>query len=144
MKKILKGLFAFLFLVLLSGCAKDYKEITSTKFMDTLKAQEGYLLNTHTPIYDSYIEKSIGASGEKAQFLFFVFDSEQSAKKYVKNNYKDFSGYKYKDYGDYIEVKNTKGKYFRLIQINKTVISGSSDNKSEKKEINNIFKKLGY
>ena len=53
MKKILKGLFAFLFLVLLSGCAKDYKEITSTKFMDTLKAQEGYLINTHTPIYDS-------------------------------------------------------------------------------------------
>ena len=136
MKKILKGLFAFLFLVLLSGCAKDYKEITSTKFMDTLKAQEGYLLNTHTPIYDSYIEKSIGASGDNVQFLFFVFDSEQSAKKYVKN--------KYKDYGDYIEVKNTKGKYFRLIQINKTVISGSSDNKSEKKEINNIFKKLGY
>lgn len=144
MKKIFKGLFVFLFLILLSGCAKDYKEITSTKFMEVLKNETSYLVNTHTALYDSNIETSIAASSEKAQFLFFEFGSEKEAKEYVKKNYKDFSGYKYKDYGTYVEVKSSKDGYFRLVQINKIVISASSDIKSSKKEINNIFKKLGY
>ena len=144
MKKIFKGLFVFLILVLFSGCAKDYKEITSTKFMETLRNEKGYLVNTHTPIYDSNIETSISASGENVQFLFFEFGSEKEAKDYVTKNYKDSDGYKFKDYDKYIEVKNTKNGYFYLLQINKIVISGNSDIKSSKKEIKNIFKKLGY
>lgn len=143
MKKIFKGLFIFLFLVLLSGCAKDYKAITSTKFIETLK-NEGYLVNTHTPIYDSNTEESISASGKNTQFLFFVYDSEKDAKKYVANTYKKAEGYSYKEYDNYIIVKNTKNGYFYLVQVDKTVISANSDLKSSKKEINNIFKKLGY
>lgn len=144
MKKIFKGLFVFLFLVLLSGCAKDYKEITSAKFLETMRNQDNYSVNTHTPIYDSNIEKSISANGDEIQFLFFEFNSEKEAKAYIKNNYKDIKGYKYKDYGKYVEVKKTKDGYFYSLQINKMVISGFSDIKSNKKEIKNIFKKLGY
>ena len=144
MKKIFKGLFIFLFLILLSGCAKDYKEITSTKFMEILKDENGYLINTHTPIYDSNIEESISATGENVQFLFFEFGSKKEAKDYVENNYKNLKGYKYKDYGNYIEVRNTKTGYFYLIQIDKMVIRANSDIKSSKKEIKKIFKQLGY
>lgn len=144
MKKIFKGLFILLFLVLLSGCKKDFKEITYSTFMETLRNEKGFLVNTYTPIYDSNIEKSISASSENSQFLFFVFGNKEQAKSYVEKNYKDFKGYKFKDYGDYIEVKSTKDGYFYLVQINKTVIRGRSDFKKSKKEIKNIFKKLGY
>ena len=144
MKKIFKGLFVFLFLVLLAGCAKDYKATTTDKFIDAFSNDSEYLLNTHTPIYDTNIERSTAVSGKGIQYLFFEFDTEKNAKSYVKTNYKGIENYKYKDYSDYVEVKSTKGRYFRLVQVDKTVISGYSDTKSDKKEINRIFKKLGY
>ena len=144
MKKIFKGLFIFLFLVLLSGCAKDYKAITSTEFIEKMNLEKGYLVNTHTPIYDSSITKSTSVNGNDIQFLFFEFENAKDAKNYVKKSYKDLGSYKYKDYGSYVVVKNTKGRYFYLIQIDNTVLSGNTDTKSNKKEINRIFKKLGY
>ena len=94
MKKIFKGLFILLFLVLLSGCKKDFKEITYSTFMETLRNEKGFLVNTYTPIYDSNIEKSISASSENSQFLFFVFGNKEQAKSYVEKNYKNFKGYK--------------------------------------------------
>ena len=145
MKKVIKGLFIFLFLVLLSGCTKDYKEITSTKFIDTFTEETEYSVNVQTQIYDFNAEKSVAASSEGVQFTFLVFESEKNAKSYVKTTYKDVEGYKYKDHGNYIEVKNSK-RGTRVIQINKTVISGDTilRTSKNKKEIKRLFKKLGY
>lgn len=139
MKKILKGLFILLFIILLSACTKDYKEISYTKFIDTFQ-EEGYLVN------DSYKDdryaRYIEASGKSSQFIFYEFESEEEARKYVKEDYSNKKYYTYKDKKDYITVKCKKDRYFYLVQIGKTVIVGNT--KSNKKEINRMMKKLGY
>lgn len=144
MKKILKGLFVLLFLFLLSGCTKDYKPITYTKFIETFKSEVEYLVNDSTSVVDDKFERFVEASGKNNQFLFYEFKTEQDARKYVKLNYKNRKGFSYRDKKNCIIVKNTRGKYFYLIQIDKTIIIGNTDIKSNKKEIKRIFKKLGY
>ena len=144
MKKILKGLFLLLFIVLLSACTKDYKAITYTKFIEVFKAEEGYLVNNETSIVDDKFNRYIEASGKNNQFIFYEFDTEKAARNYVKLNYKNKDGFKYKDKIDYITVKSTKDRYFYLLQVDKTIIIGNTEIKSNKKEINRMFKKLGY
>lgn len=144
MKKILKGLFILLFIFLLSACTKDYKAITYTKFIETFRIEEDYLVNNETSILDDKFERYIEASGKNNQFIYYEFKTEKDARNYVKLNYKNKSGYKYKDKKSYITVKNTKNRYFYLIQVDNTIIIGSSDIKSNKKEINRMFKELGY
>ena len=144
MKKILKGLFVLLFIFLLSACTKDYKSITYTKFIETFQSEREYLVNNETSILDNKFERFIEASGKNNLFVFYEFKTEEDAKNYVSLNYKNKKYFSYKDKKDYIIVKNTKNQYFYLIQIDKTVIIGSSDIKSNKKEIKRMFKKLGY
>ena len=144
MKKILKGLFVLLFIFLLSACTKDYKSITYTKFIETFQSEREYLVNNETSILDNKFERFIEASGKNNLFVFYEFKTEEDAKNYVSLNYKNKKYFSYKDKNNYIIVKNTKNQYFYLIQIDKTVIIGSSDIKSNKKEIKRMFKKLGY
>ena len=144
MKKILKGLFVLLFIFVLSGCTKDYKSISYKKFIEVFKEESEYLINNNTQIVNDKITRYIEASGKNNQFIYYEFDNEEDAKKYISTSYKDKKGYKYKDKKDYIIVKNTKKKYFYLIQIDNTVIIGNTNVKSNKKEIKRIFKKLGY
>lgn len=144
MKKILKGLFILLFIFLLSACTKDYKPITYTKFIETFKSEDGYLINNATSILDGKFERFIEVSGKNNQFIFYEFKTEKEARNYVSMNYKNQKNFSYKDKKDYITVKNTKKRYFYLIQVDKIVIIGDSDIKSNKKEINRIFKELGY
>lgn len=144
MKKILKGLFVLLFIFLLSACKKDYKSITYTKFIETFQSEREYLVNNETSILDNKFERFIEASGKNNLFVFYEFKTEEDARNYVSLNYKNKKYFSYKDKKDYIIVKNTKNQYFYLIQTDKTVIIGSSDIKSNKKEIKRMFKKLGY
>ena len=144
MKKILKGLFILLFIVLLSACTKDYKSITYTKFTEYFKTESEYLVNNNSYLVDDKFERFIEASGKNNQFIYYEFDSEESAREYVEVNYKNRKGYSYKDKKDYITVKNTKNGYFQLIQIDKTVIIGNTNIKSNKKEIKRVLKNLGY
>lgn len=144
MKKILKGLVLLAFLFLLSACTKDYKAITYTKFTEIFESEEGYLVNNSSHIYDEQFERYIEASGKNNLFIYYEFKTEDAARNYVALNYKNKKNFKYKDKKEYIIVKSTKNRYFYLIQIDKTVIVGSSDLKSSKKEINRMFKKLGY
>lgn len=144
MKKIFKGLFVLLFIILFSACTKDYKPITYTKFIETFKAEDEYLVNNSTSILDGKFERFIEASGKNNQFIFYEFKTEKAAKDYAKLNYKDQKGYSYKDKSKYIEVTSSNGRYFRLIQVDKVIIIGNTDIKSNKREINRIFKQLGF
>ena len=144
MKKILKGLFVLLFLFILSGCTKDYKPITYTKFMETFKSDQEYLTNDRTPMMGDQFERFVEASGKNNQFIFYEFKTEKDARKYVKLNYKGQKNFSYRDKKNCIIVKNTKGKYFHLIQVDKTIIIGNTNIKSNKKEIKRVFKELGY
>lgn len=144
MKKIFKGLFVLLFIFLLSACTKDYKPITYTKFIETFKAEEGYLVNNATSALEDKFERYIEASGKNNQFIFYEFKTEKDAKEYVKLNYTKNKYYKYSDKGSYSTVKKTKYGYFYLVQVDKIVLIGDTDIKANKKEINRMFKKLGY
>ena len=57
MKKILKGLFVLLFLFILSGCTKDYKPITYTKFIETFRTEMDYVINDGTSSFDDRFER---------------------------------------------------------------------------------------
>ena len=144
MKKILKGLFVLLFIFLLSACKKDYKPITYTKFIETFQSESEYLVNNQTASLEDKFERYIEAGGKNIQYIFYEFKTEKDARNYVSLNYKDKNNFKYKDKQDYIIVKNTKSGYFYLIQVDKIVIIGNTDIKSNKKEVNRMFKKLGY
>lgn len=143
MKKILKGIFILLFIVLLSACTKDYKAITYTKFIETFQ-EEGYIVNNSSSQQSDKYERFIEASGKNNQFTYMEFKDEEEARNYVKTNYSKKKNYKYKDKKNYITVKSTKERYFSLIQIDKIVIVGNTYTKSNKKEVNRMLKKLGY
>lgn len=144
MKRVFKGIFILLFIILLSACTKDYKAITYTKFIETFKQEADYLVNEKTSIVDNEFERYIEASGKDNQFIFYEFKTEKEAREYVSLNFKDKKNYKYKDKKNYITVKSTKDRYFYLVQVDNIVIIGNTDIKSNKKEINRIFKNLGY
>ena len=144
MKKILKGIIVLLFIFVLSACGKDYKPITYTKFTETFKSEPEYLVNNNTPLVDEKFERFIIAAGKNNQFTYYELKTEEAARKYVELNYKGEKGYSYKDKKDYITVKSSKGGYFYLIQIDNTIIIGNTEIKANKKEINRMFKKLGF
>ena len=144
MKKILKGLCILLFIFILSACTKDYKPITYTKFMETFKSEPEYLINNKTPLVDEKFERFIIAAGKNNQFTFYELKTEEAARNYVELNYKGQKGYSYKDKKDYIVVKNSKGGYFYLIQIDNVIVIGNTEIKANKKEVNRIFKELGF
>jgi len=144
MKKILKGLLILVFIFLLSACTKDYKAITYTRFIENFSSEPEYLVNNSTSLVNEKFERYIEASGKNNQFVFYEFKTEKDAKDYVKVNYANRKDFKYKDKKDYITVKCTKERYFYLIQVDKTIVIGNSNIKSNKKEINRILKNLGY
>lgn len=144
MKRVLKGLFILLFVIILSACTKNYKPITYTKFIETFKAEMDYLVNNESNIFDDRFERYIEASGKNNQFIFYEFKTEEAAREYVETNYKTDKEFKFKDKKEYIIVKSTKNRYFYLVQIDNIVLLGNTDIKSNKKEIMRIFKKLGY
>ena len=80
MKKILKGIFILLFIVLLSACTKDYKAITYTKFIETFQEEEGYIVNNSSSQQSDKYERFIEASGKNNQFTYMEFKDEEEAR----------------------------------------------------------------
>ena len=125
MKKILKGLIFIFTIIIVSGCTKNYNPITYTKFNEVLNEQKGYMVSNQTTKYADKFERCLEAVGNNNQFLYYEFKTTEQAKKYIT-------------------VKCTKDMYFYAIQIDKSVIIGSSNFKKNKHEIKSIFKALGY
>ena len=144
MKRVIEGIFIFIFIIILTGCSKNYKAITYTKFNEVFKENNDYLIVNQTLKYEDRFERCIEASGNNNQFIFYEFRTEEEAKNYIKDNYYKRKKYHYRNKESYITVKNTDNMYFYAIQIDKTVIVGNSPMKKNGKEIRNIFKKLGY
>lgn len=143
MKKIIKGLFIFSIMFILCAC-KKYEPITYTKFMEEFNNKEGYIVNNQTLRYENLFERYIEVVGNNNQFSYYEFKTEDDARKYITDNYKDRKKYSFKDKKKYILVKCTDKMYFKAIQVDKIVIIGNTNIKSNKKEINNILKNLGY
>lgn len=144
MKRIITGVFVFIFIFILTGCTKDYKAITYTRFNEVFKENNNYLIVNQTLKYEDRFERCIEASGKNIQFIFYEFKTDEEARTYMKDNYYKRRKYRYRDKKNYITVKNTDNMYFYAIQIDKTVIVGNSPIKGNSKEIKSIFNKLGY
>ena len=130
MKKIIKGILVLSLIILLSAC-KNYEPITYTKFTETFSNRDGYIVNNQTLRYEN-------------QFAYYEFKTDEEARQYITDNYKNRSKYSFKDKKDYIIVKCNNKMYFKAIQVGKTVIVGNTSIKKNKKEVNKILKELGY
>ena len=128
----------------LTACSKNYDSITYTRFIETFKDKEGYIVNNESIKYEDRFERYLVSSNNKVQFLYYEFKNEKEAKEYVSINYKNRKKYKYKSSKNNIIVKCTSGMYFYLIQSDKMVLIGNAQNKSDKREVKRILKELGY
>ena len=143
MKKIFKGILVLSLIVLLSAC-KNYEPITYTKFTEEFINRDGYIVNNQTLRYEDQFERYVEVVGNNNQFSYYEFKTDEEARKYITDNYKNRKKYSFKDRKDYIIVKCTDKMYFKAIQTGKTVIVGNTIIKKNKREINRILKELGY
>lgn len=144
MKRIIMAVLLVFGLFLLTGCIKNNKTITYTKFMEIFKDKEGYFINNQTLKYEDKFERCIEANGNNTQFLYYEFKTEEQARKYLEDNYKNRKKYSYRDNKKYITVKCTDKMYFYAVQIDKVVLIGDTQIKSNRKIVKNIFKEFGF
>ena len=128
--------------VFLTGCTKNYSPITYTKFVESFNGKENYVVKDKSKDYEEEYTRCFISSKKDVLFTYYEFETEEKAKDYVVKNYDNRKNYKLKDKKIYTTVKNTSGMYFYLVQIDKVVISGSSDSKKNKGEINKIIDEM--
>lgn len=134
-----------LFLVLfVSACSKSYNSITYTKFKEVMGSKLNYAITDNALDAEGIYKKYYTAIKDDVIISFYEFDSEKEAKEYVKKNYDNKKYYSYKSTDDYSTVKYSNIGYFRLIQVDNIVVSGSSEKDSSKSIINNALSELGY
>ena len=127
----------------LTGCTKNYVALTYTKFVETFNKKEGYVVKDmalQNPSFSRYYVAGI----ENVQFIYYEFETVEKAQEYVKSNFDNRDGYSFKDKGTYMEVTCSDGQYYRLIQVDKMVLIGTSENNSDKGTINDVLGELGY
>ncbi len=144
MKRIFRALLIIFGIFVLTGCTKNYKAITYTKFIETFSKKTDFIVENQTLKYENLFERCIEVSGINTEFTFLEFKSEEAARKYMLDNYKESKDYKLKDKKKYMTVDYKVNKYMHIIQIDKIVITGQTPVASNKKEVKNIFKELGY
>lgn len=144
MKRILSTFLIVLSVLLLCACKKDLSPITYKRFTTKMSDDLSYSVTDKSLSYEGIYERYISASKEGLLFLFFEFESEEKAIKYMEDNYKDAKNYSYKKEKDYIIVTNSKGGYIKIVQIGNVIISGSTEDSKYKSDIKKAFKELGY
>lgn len=144
MKRI-KYIFVLMIgVLLLSGCGKNYKPITYTKFIENFNDSEKFYVTDDTLKYESIFERFIEVNGLNTEFTYMEFKTESEAKKYVKNNYENNSYYKYKTSGNSIVITRNQNKYVYGVQVDKIFVIGQTPNKKYKSEVNKNMSKLGF
>ena len=144
MKRIITAVIIVISVFVLSGCNRNYDAITYTKFNEIFKEKKDYNIINQTLKYEDRFERCLEASGKNIQFLYYEFKTEEEARNYISDNYKNRKKYKFNDKKNSIIVKCTNKMYFYAVQVDKIVIVGDSPIKKNKKEIKKIFKELGY
>lgn len=144
MKRIITVVAIFIFSLFLTGCTKNYKPITYTKFNEVFKDKNDFMIVNQTLKYQDRFERCIEASGKNIQFIYYEFKTEEEAREYLSENYKDRKKYRYKSNQKYSTVKCKDNMYFEAVQVDKIVLVGNSPMKANKKIIKGIFKELGY
>lgn len=144
MKKVFsKIIMLLLVIVFVSGCEKEYKKLSYVDYNEYFSNKEGYVMIDHS--LDSGLEmiRNLEAGNGDIQVMYIEFMNDEEAENYIEEKFND-DNYKIKKYDDYITIKNTKNRYFKLYKIDNVVIYAVSTDKKDKKEINSVLKDLGY
>lgn len=144
MKRIILVVVLIISFLFVTGCTKNYKPITYTRFNEVFKTKSDYMIVNQTLKYEDRFERCLEANGQNVQFMYYEFKTKDDAVKYITDNYKGRKKYRFKNKKEYITVKCKDNMYFYAIQIDKIVIVGNSPLKTNKKVIKQTFKELGY
>lgn len=155
LKRIIKGVLLFAFIILLTGCFS--KKALSSEDFKTKMEEKGFTVQdaTHQLSSYSYINKVYLAisSNSTYQIEFYDLATEDDAINFFNNNKSLFEKSKSNDSGDAssnVNLKNyTKyvlisgGRYKVVSRINNTVIYLNVE-ETNKDEVKQILKDLGY
>ena len=141
MKKKFKVLFALLFTILVTGCAKNIDKLSYTDYNEYYSNKKGYVVIDNTKKYDIDIRRYLEAGEGNIQIFYIEFSNEKNADEYIKNEYKNE---KVKNYKKYTYIKSKKNGYMKLYKVNNVIVIGSTNNKKYKKLVNKTLKDLGF
>ncbi len=145
MNKILVKISIILMTIFIfTGCDKDYKKLSYTRYNEYFNNKSNYMTIDHSSDRGTEIIRDLESGNGTIQIMYIEFKTEDDASSYIKKMYSKKDGYKYKKENDVTIIKNTNGMYFKLYKIDNTVLYGISLEKKDKREINNILKDLGY
>ena len=139
-----KGLLFLICLLSLTGCSKNYAEVSSSKFTSTFTDKK-FVIIDHSYETETFFDKNIEAGKKNVEFYFIKYKTTKEAEKYMKETYKNNKSYKYEKKGKTI-VATDKGikNYTRAINVNKTVIIAKSKGLFAKLTLKNKLRALGY
>lgn len=143
-KNVLKITILVFMAVILSGCNNNLKKISYVDYEEYFNKKSGYVIIDNSSNNGLEIVRELQASNGKIQVIYMEFMTDKEADKYIKENYSKEDGYKIKVNDNYATIKNTKNRYFKLYKVENIIIYASSNDKKNKKNINDIFNDLGY
>lgn len=142
-KALSKIITLLLGIMLLSGCAKEYKKLSYVDYNEYFNKKTNYIMIDHSSDNGLEIIRELEAGNGDIQVIYLEFMNEDEANKYIKQNFSK-NNYKIKTTDNYTYIRNTKNIYFKLYKVDNVILYAVSDNKKNKKEIKNILKDLGY
>lgn len=136
-----KGLLILICLLALTGCSKNYNEVSSSKFISTFTNKK-YTIIDHSYETESFFEKNIEAGNKKVTFYYINYNTKKEANKYMNETYKN-KNYKYEKTNNGI-IATHKGvkNYTKVINVNKTVIIANSRGLFAKFDLKRLLRKL--
>lgn len=143
-KKVLKVTIVVFIVVILSGCNNNLKKVSYIDYEEYFNKKSGYVIIDNSSNNGLEIIRELQASNGKIQVIYMEFMTDEEADKYINENYSKEDGYKIKVNDNYATIKNTKDGYFKLYKVENIIIYASSNDKKNRKNINDIFKDLGY
>ena len=143
-KRIISISLVILLICVLTACKKEYSSITYKRFVEKMGDGLNYSVKDNTLVYQDVFQRNYTAIKENVIITFYEFETEDEAKDYLKKNYDKEKYYRYKSYDGYSTVKYNKSGYLYMIQVDNIIISGYSDDNTDKYEIKNVFSELGY
>ncbi len=148
MKRIVKILIIVVMMITLTACTQG-KKISTEDIVKKLSDMNFVTNDVSSEMEDSSIKKVIVANNNKISLEYYVFESEDSAKKAYGTNLESLKGnkdfkVKEKNGSNYSKsTQSTKSLYNVIIRAEDTLIY-SSVNVNYKSDVDKVIKKLGY
>lgn len=142
MNKIFKPFLIMIFIMILTGCSKNYSAINYSKFLGEFNNKKEYTIIDKTVIDEGVYKRSYEAGNSKYTFFYFQFNNKKEAKNYMVKNYKNKKHFSYKEKESYNVAKTNIDDYLIAIQTDDIVIIGQGKNFLSRFQINKIIKEI--